>query len=126
MPDPRPCARTRVRHGVAAVGLALLLQGCGPGTGGTGLPPGAGASDAASTLALAPSVEALPGRTPDLAGPLQSVDAETLGIAGASLPRAGVSLRDPVGNPLAADAARVGLPARAWRVGDGWVVALGG
>jgi hypothetical protein len=126
MADPRTRARTRLLRGVAAVGLALLLQACGPGTGGTGLPPGSGATDAASSLALAPSIEALPGRTPDLAGPLQSVDAGTLGIAGTSLPRAGVSLRDPAGAPLPADAARVGLPARAWRVGDGWVVALGG
>ncbi|MEI7446660.1 MAG: hypothetical protein WCK28_17355, partial [Burkholderiales bacterium] len=66
----------------------------------------------------------LPAGTPDLAGPVESVDADALTIAGRRLPWSAVSLRDASGTALAADAARVGRTARAWQVGAVWVVAL--
>lgn len=120
---------------LAAVWLALALAACGPGTGGTGLPPGDELSNASSAPAPTPITPTgsglalpapLPDRMPDLAGPIESVDADTLTIAGTRLPRAAVSLRDATGAPLAADAARTGRSARAWRAGEGWLVALGG
>ena len=124
------------RRGLAAVWLALLLQACGPGTGGTGLPPVGASADATAAVpaagsgtaaALAPGVPALalPAREPELVGTIESLDAATLRIAGAALPRASVSLYDESGAAVSADTVRIGAAARAWRVGEGWVVALG-
>jgi hypothetical protein len=128
------------RRGLAAVWLALLLQACGPGTGGTGLPPVGASADATAAgaaavpaagsgtaAALAPGVPALalPAREPELVGTIESLDAATLRIAGAALPRASVSLYDESGAAVSADTVRIGAAARAWRVGEGWVVALG-
>lgn len=119
-----------------AAGLALLLAACGPGTGGTGLPPGDGADSSSVVSAPTPStqapsasrlpVAALPDRAPDLAGPIEAVDADTLTLAGVGLVRASVSLRDGNGAPLGAEAAQPGRAARAWRTGETWVVALDG
>jgi hypothetical protein len=109
-----------VRCGLAAAWLASLLQACGPGTGGTGLPPVGASADATAIPALA-----LPSREPELVGTIESVDGATLRIAGAALPRPSVSLYDESGVAVSADAVRIGTTARAWRVGEGWVVALG-
>ncbi|MFM1988786.1 MAG: hypothetical protein RJA99_1743 [Pseudomonadota bacterium] len=133
-------ALARVAARLVAACLALVLAACGPGTGGTGLPPGDGtptASTGTAPSSTAPSstvpsstapalVAPLPDRAPDLAGPIESADADALTIAGTRLPRASVSLRDAAGAPLADDAAQAGRPARAWRAGEGWLVALGG
>ena len=114
--------------------LALGLAACGPGTGGTGLPPGDGGTPtSASSLQTPPSptpsssvtpAEPLPSGTPDLAGSVESVDPDAVTIAGRRLPWATISLRDASGATLAADEARVGRTARAWQVGAVWVVAL--
>ena len=123
-------ARRRIGARVALAALALALQACGPGSGGTGLPPGDSASSVPVSAPPPPSAtrvpaSGLPERAPELSGPLERVDADSLTLAGVVLPRASVALLDAAGAPLAAEAARPGLAARAWRVGDGWLVALG-
>lgn len=118
----RPGAPGRL---LAAAWLALLLQACGPGTGGTGLPPGGASADTAAALAPAATAFVPPAREPELVGTIESVDGATLRIAGATLPRAEVSLYDANGAAVSADAVRPGTAARGWRVGEGWVVTLG-
>jgi hypothetical protein len=101
--------------------LLALLQGCGPGTGGTGLPPAA--ADLGAPATNAPSV-ALPDRPADLAGPIERFDATVIRIAGTDLPRDGTDLVFEDGSATTDAALRVGAQARAWRVDTGWRVAI--
>jgi hypothetical protein len=106
---------------LAAMLLLLLAQGCGPGTGGTGLPPGAGVNG--SAVADAPAA-ALPERPADLAGPIERVDATVVRIAATDLPLALSDLVFDDGSPATADALQPGVEARAWRVGERWRVSI--
>lgn len=125
-----------VRIRLVVAWLALGLAACGPGTGGTGLPPGDGGTPtSAPSLQTPPAptpsssgspAEPLPSGTPDLAGAIESIDPDAVTIAGRRLPWTALSLRDASGAPLALDAVRIGRAARAWQVGTVWVVALGG
>jgi hypothetical protein len=124
---PERCGGGAARLGALLLVLALL--GCGPGTGGTGLPPGADASVAPTTTApgsantTAPSV-ALPDRAPDLAGPIERLDATVIRIAATDLPRERAELLLDDGTAATADALQVGAEARAWFDGARWQVAI--
>lgn len=132
MRDRAPASHVRL----LAAWLALGLAACGPGTGGTGLPPGDGGTPTSSSGLQAPAAPTpsssgstpapLPTGAPDLAGTVEAIDPDALTIAGRRLPWTAVSLRDASGAMLAADAVRVGRTARAWQVGAVWVVALDG
>jgi len=128
---------------------AALLAGCGPGTGGTGLPPagsapgpaptadagpGAGAGAVAPPSAGAPvsaptlgepeSAPVQPARTADLAGLVTAVDAETVVAAGAALPRDELRVTRADGSDAPVDLLQPGVSVRVWRVGDVWLVRL--
>lgn len=106
---------------LAAMLFVLLAQGCGPGTGGTGLPPAPGPIAPASTSAtLTVGFD----RPADLAGPIEQLDATVIRIAGTDLPRDLSDLLFDDGGPATADALRVGVEAQAWRVGERWRVAI--
>jgi hypothetical protein len=129
-------------HRVLALLLCVLLQACGPGTGGTGLPPastsapasnttggttdGPPPSSSTGTTTVAPPsssattapLSSAPDRAPDLAGVIERLDDTTVLLAGVVLPRGEVDL---IGAPL-----RVGATARAWREGGRWVVRVDG
>jgi hypothetical protein len=101
--------------------LLLLAQGCGPGTGGTGLPPAAGSSG----IPLEEAPAAPPSDRPaDLAGPIELVDATVVRIAATDLPLALCDLLFDDGSPATADALRPGVEARAWRIGERWRVSI--
>jgi hypothetical protein len=126
-----------IRAALAAAAASLLLAGCGPGTGGTGLPPG---SDTAPVDAALPSPvtstgpqpstgtvaapRPLPSRAPDLDGTIDRVDDATLSIAGSALPRASTDVVLADGTAAPADAPRVGRAARAWLENGRWLVVL--
>lgn len=129
----RDAMRAAIRTAVAPALAALMLAGCGPGTGGTGLPPG---SDTASVGLVPPIANSqptagavvaprpLPARAPELEGTIDGLDDATLSIAGRALPRAST---DPVladGTPAPDAALRVGRAARAWLENGRWLVAL--
>jgi len=115
---------------LAAMLLLLLAQGCGPGTGGTGLPPSAGlpdsaVADAPAPVAAAPAPSApLSDRPADLAGPIERVDATVVRIAETDLPLALCDLLFDDGSPATAEALQPGVEARAWRVGERWRVSI--
>jgi hypothetical protein len=133
--------RVAIRAALAAAAASLLLAGCGPGTGGTGLPPG---SDTAQVDAALPSPvtspvtspgpqpstgtvaapRPLPSRAPDLDGTIDRVDDATLSIAGSALPRAATDVVLADGSAAPADAARAGRAARAWLENGRWLVVL--
>lgn len=106
---------------LAATLLLLLAQGCGPGTGGTGLPPAADSSG--FPLAEAPAAP-LPDRPADLAGPIERIDATVVRIAATDLPLALSDLLFDDGSPATADALRPGVEAQAWRIGERWRVSI--
>jgi hypothetical protein len=106
---------------LAALLLLLLAQGCGPGTGGTGLPPGGGSSGFPWTEApTAP----LPDRPADLAGPIERIDATVVRIAATDLHLALSDLLFDDGSPATADALRPGVEAQVWRIGERWLVSI--
>jgi len=132
---------TRLHRLLAAL-LCVLLQACGPGTGGTGLPPASSSAPATSTTgptadtpppsnttgtttggtppssATTAPLPSAPDRAPDLVGVIERVDDTTVVLAGVTLPRAEIDL---IGAPL-----QLGAAARAWREGGRWVLRVGG
>jgi hypothetical protein len=128
-------ARTALRVPllVALLVALLALLGCGPGTGGTGLPPGGSGTPPETAAALnAPAVQApaadpaprLPPATPaDLEGPVDAIDAQAVTVAGVVLPRASLDTVGPDGRAAETPLA-VGVSVRAWRLGERWLLVL--
>lgn len=129
--------RSGTARTACAVWLMLtLLQGCGPGSGGTGLPPeaGLGAEQPNSPVAALPPatgpgdapiggpVAGPPDRPADLSGPIERVDATVIRIAGTDLPRDEVDLLFEDGSHATTEDPPVGAEARAWRVAGRWQV----
>jgi hypothetical protein len=141
----RPDARPRA---AAILLIVALITGCGPGTGGTGLPPasaGAPTGDAVaappasgpttrppaagspSGPAIGPTAAApvtVPDRPPDRVGTVESIDETTLRIAGLDIARARVDVLLADGRPATVDALRTGAEVLAWEVGSQIVVQL--
>lgn len=120
---------------VALVALSALV-GCGPGTGGTGLPPGGSSAqpDAAATVSgptvQAPAADTVPLLRPpstpaDLEGPITAVDSATVTVSGTTaLPRALLDAVGSDGRAAPTDALAVGIPVRAWRIGGRWLLVV--
>jgi hypothetical protein len=125
----RACTALRVPLFVAL----LALYGCGPGTGGTGLPPGGSGTPPETTAAVhAPAVQAPaadpaprlpPPRPADLEGTVDAIDAQTVTVAGVVLPRASLDAVGPDGRAAETPLA-VGVSVRAWRLGERWLLVL--
>lgn len=132
-----------------AVLIAVLLAGCGPGTGGTGLPPAssadggtaptgggtsggdasspppAAAAPPAAVTSPAPTGAAtVPARAPDLVGTVDAVDDTTLRIANLTVALALVDVVLSDGSPSSVAALRAGARVLAWVVGSRIVVQL--
>jgi predicted small lipoprotein YifL len=134
-PDSSP-TRTALRISILSALFALAaLVGCGPGTGGTGLPPGGSSAqpDAAATVS-APTVQAPtadtvpllrpPSTSADLEGPITAVDSATVTVSGTALPRALLDAVGSDGRAAPTDALAVGIPVRAWRIGERWLLVV--
>jgi hypothetical protein len=126
-----PYRAARLAALVLASFVAVLgLAGCGPGEGGTGLPPPASGSATvgAPDATLPPPTPATllaAGVPADVAGTIAALDDRVLVIGDVALPRDAVDAVLADGRPAPPGSLAVGARATAWRLGERWLVQLG-